>query len=556
VSADPPASEAPRSEWLRGWPWLHLALCAGVLLCVYQGSYSGPFFSDDNDFILENPIIEGLSPAHLRQMFDPRGSQLALTATYAPLHMLTLALERALFGLEPLPWHVFNVLLHAVATLLLASLFLASRIPAPAALLGAALFGLHPALVEGVAWMSQQKTTLCAVFAFGALRALRARPGLATWLFVCALLTKPHAGFLLPTAAAFLWVWRRDANRPGWRWLALWAALFALYAVPAVVAFRDFSGTQATEAPDRALQLRSIAAVGARYFTMATTSWGVSAFAQPDPPESWLDPWWLAGLVLGAALAGRALAALRAGREEGAYWVFAAAGFAPVSQLFPFLFPIADRYLYFILPGLLGATLLALRDLAERVARTRGSGTARALRRAGAVAGIALAAFFGWRSLLRAELWREPTLLFLDSARHYPDGYPAALMRARRAAQQGDAATAAEALRAAHARGMSDFMALTQDSGLAPIAGTPEFAAVLREMAQDLVDRTGDDAALDQSTLHLLAHAHLLRNDPREAARAFAAAIRAGGLQDAVLRGELATLVAADPTLKEVTGDL
>jgi len=256
-------------------------------------------------------------------------------------------------------------------------------------------------------------------------------------------------------------------------------------------------------------------------------------------------------VALGAALAARAFATLRAGREEGAYWAFAAAGFAPVSQLFPFLFPIADRYLYFILPGLLGAALLALRDLFERVERARGAGPARVLRRASAVAGIALAAFFGWRSVLRAELWREPTFLFLDSARHYPNGYPAALMRARRAAQQGDAATAAAALRDAHARGMSDFMSLTRDSGLAPIAGTPEFAAVLREMAQKLVDSTAGDEHLDQSTLHLLAHAHLLRGDPREAARAFAAAIRAGGLQDAVLRGELNALVAQDPTLKE-----
>ncbi len=553
-------SDAPRGElhtpsdapWLRGWPLLHLALCAGALLLVYRGAFPGPFFSDDHDLILENPIAEGLSLAHLRQMFDPRGSQLALTATYAPLHMLTIALERALFGLEPLGWHVFNVLLHAGATLLLASLFLASGIPSVAALLGAALFGLHPALVEGVAWMSQQKTTLCAVFAFGALRALRARPGLATWLFAGALLTKPHAGLLLPTAAAFLWVWRRDASQPSWGWLALWAALFALYAVPEVLAFREFSGYQPTTAPDPWLRLRSIPAIGARYFAMAATSWGVAAFAQPDPPASWLDPWWLGGLALAGVLAGRALGALRARREEGAWWVFAAAGFAPVSQLFPFMFPIADRYLYFILPGLLGAALLAQRDLSEGFARARGASAALALRRAGAVAGIALAAFFGWRSVLRAELWREPTFLFIDSARHYPNGYPAALLRARSAAQQGDAATAAEALRAAHARGMSDFMALTRDAGLAPIAGTPEFAAVVREMAQDFVDGTGEGEGLDQSTLHLLAHAHLLREDPREAARAFAAAIRAGGLQDAVLRGELAALVAADPTLEEV----
>ena len=64
------------------------------------------------------------------------------------------------------------------------------------------------------------------------------------------------------------------------------------------------------------------------------------------------------------------------------------------------------------------------------------------------------------------------------------------------------------------------------------------------------------ESELDQSTLHLLAHAHLLREERREAALALAAAIRAGGLQDAVLRQELAALLAGDPALREQVGDL
>ena len=74
---------------------------------------------------------------------------------------------------------------------------------------------------------------------------------------------------------------------------------------------------------------------------------------------------------------------------------------------------------------------------------------------------------------------------------------------------------------------------------------------MLREMAQRFVETNPIRDDTDQATLHLLAHAQLLCDDPREAARAFRAAIRAGGLQDAVLREELAALLAADPTLRE-----
>ena len=537
--SDPPRATS-EDPWLRGWPWLHLALCAAVLLVLYHGALRAPFFSDDHDLILENPVIEGLSPAHLRAIFEPHGTQVVLTGTYAPLHMLAMALERAAFGLEPLAWHVANVLLHALATVLVASLLLASGLSSPAALCGAALFGLHPALIEGVAWISQSKTVLCAVFAFGALRAWRAGPALATALFAAALLSKPHAVFVLPTAAAFAWVWR---DRKHFGWLVAWCALFALYALPELIAFRDYSGFQSQEAFDLGLRIRSVGAIAARYAWMAATSLNVAAFAQPDPPTSWLDPWWLAGAALLALLGLRTVQTLRARREEGAYWIFAVTAFAPVSQLFPFLFPIADRYLYFALPGLIGATLLGMRDLEP----------GRTARRAGALAGIALALFFAVRSEARGRLWREPTLLFLDSARHYPDGYPAQMMRARRAAQQGDAAEAAAALRAAHARGASDFMAVADDPALAPIAASPEFAAVLQEMATRFVETNPVGTDTDQATLHLLAHAELIRGNARAAAQALAAAIRAGGLQDAVLRQELAALVSADPSLADLT---
>src|SRR5262249_25224398 len=125
---------ATEDPWLRGWPWVHLALSAFALLALYHGALHAPFFSDDQDLIVENPVIEGLTPAHLRAIFEPHGTQVVLTGTYAPLHMLAMALERAAFGLEPLAWHVANVLLHALATVLVASLLLASGLSAPAAL--------------------------------------------------------------------------------------------------------------------------------------------------------------------------------------------------------------------------------------------------------------------------------------------------------------------------------------------------------------------------------------------------------------------------------------
>ena len=72
---------------------------------------------------------------------------------------------------------------------------------------------------------------------------------------------------------------------------------------------------------DRFVQLRTIAAIGARYLVMAATSYGVSAFQALPPATSPLDPWWLASIPLGALLAWRVLGTLRRREEEAAYWI-------------------------------------------------------------------------------------------------------------------------------------------------------------------------------------------------------------------------------------------
>src|SRR4030095_15612344 len=104
----------------------------------------------------------------------------------------------------------------------------------------------------------------------------------------------------------------------------------------------------------------------ARYLWMSATSLGVAAFHEPAPSTA-TDPLWIAGALAVAAIAARSVVALRRRSAELAFWVWAGASFFPISQLFPFLYPMADRYLYFILPGLLGGALFARRRPVARL---------------------------------------------------------------------------------------------------------------------------------------------------------------------------------------------
>ena len=71
---------------------------------------------------------------------------------------------RTVFGEGPLGFHLTNVFIHLVATLLLFSA-LRRMLDSPAmALLIAALYALHPVQVESVAWAAERKGLIAAVF--------------------------------------------------------------------------------------------------------------------------------------------------------------------------------------------------------------------------------------------------------------------------------------------------------------------------------------------------------------------------------------------------------
>jgi tetratricopeptide (TPR) repeat protein len=213
--------------------------------------------------------------------------------------------------------------------------------------------------------------------------------------------------------------------------------------------------------------------------------------------------------------------------------------FAPISQVFPFLYPMADRYLYFILPGLIGGTLLAGRAGLGRIAGPR---SRRHARRAATLLALALLAFFAARSFERARVWSSPALLLADAAIHYPDGVSASLGRARGAAQSGDAETATRSLHAAYQRGFNRFDQIVDDPAFAAVRGDPRFVAVVREMAGAWIEWGRGLRRPSQLELHAVAQAHLARGERDEAAAVLERALAAGGPIDAQVREELASL--------------
>jgi len=136
---------------------LSLLLFALTLL-AYAPSIRGGFIWDDDDYVENNANLR--SAGGLVDIWTaPRTS-----AQYYPMVFTTFWVEHQLWGLSAPGYHLVNVLLHATAAVLLWRLLLALEIPA--AWLAACLFAIHPVQVESVAWITERKNVLSAVFYF------------------------------------------------------------------------------------------------------------------------------------------------------------------------------------------------------------------------------------------------------------------------------------------------------------------------------------------------------------------------------------------------------
>ncbi|PCH99327.1 MAG: hypothetical protein COB85_00040 [Bacteroidetes bacterium] len=116
---------------------------------------------DDPKYIIDNHIIKDLSWERTKAIFMDEERKSGL---YAPLTYLSWAVEFSYVNLEPYMYHRDNLILHLLNTglVFLLIMMLVGRIEA--AMITAALFGLHPMHVESVAWITERKDVLFTFF--------------------------------------------------------------------------------------------------------------------------------------------------------------------------------------------------------------------------------------------------------------------------------------------------------------------------------------------------------------------------------------------------------
>lgn len=119
---------------------------------------------DDEKYVTGNPMVKELNLENIRKMFTKQ-----VNGSYVPLALLTFAIENELVGNKPLLFHITNLILHLLCTLLVFKILRLLKLDLIYAAFGALLFGIHPMRVESVAWITERKDVLFSFFYLAAI---------------------------------------------------------------------------------------------------------------------------------------------------------------------------------------------------------------------------------------------------------------------------------------------------------------------------------------------------------------------------------------------------
>lgn len=154
--------------------WITLAVLAVVTFIVFLPSLKCEFTNwDDGTYVTENPMIWKLDGESIKEIFTK-----SISLNYHPLTMLSLAIDYSIGKLDPYSYHLNNVIIHILNSLLVfifIRMFVEGYNRRPAsepfrpnpfnvALITAAFWAIHPMRVESVTWVAERKDVLYMFF--------------------------------------------------------------------------------------------------------------------------------------------------------------------------------------------------------------------------------------------------------------------------------------------------------------------------------------------------------------------------------------------------------
>lgn len=481
-------------------PLLPPILVALGAVLVYLTSLANGFAYDDVSVIFENPTVHDLTNP-LRIWFTPYwpGPVARPTGLYRPLTIFLFAVQWSIGSGGPLIFHLFNVLLHSVASVLV--FYLVSSFVEWRGALGAALlFAVHPVHTEAVANIVGQAELVSSCLVLSALVAYLRRPlhgevpsrrrRLIAGLFILGLLAKEHA-LVLPVLLLILDAVQGRLRRPGYlRSVAKLGVLLAgitcvYFVLRSIILGGSISGDVAFGLPslrNPLTRLLTAVSVWPHYARLVVAPFDLSAMYDPNtiPFLTTVTPSVIIGsILLVLVIVTGGLPRCWPAPGFGSAW-FLATILMVSNLIIPIGTVLGERTLY--LPSV-ALSIWAGQGFAWFLQR---QATRPFLRRLVWVGVCGVAAAFGTRTALRNPVWADDETLFETTIRDHPENYRAQWYHALHLAERGDSAGSVRHLREALAIQPESPGVLTDYARILLFGGDPGGADGLASRALDI----------------------------------------------------------------------
>ncbi|HEX9860922.1 MAG TPA: tetratricopeptide repeat protein [Nitrospirota bacterium] len=415
---------------------LHALLILLVVSAAYFNTLHYGFVTDDFGLFVDNPNTkswERLARIFTTGYWDAEGGTGGL---YRPLTILSFLVEYTVAGLDPVIYHIDNILLHflcsALAYLVMREVFDGWKAPLFAAL----LFAAHPVHTEAVTWVSGRAELLWAAFGLGSMLVFMRYGGrlhgmlVSCGLFFLGLLCKESVVVvpLMLTAYMLLYVPPGPGlKRPVqlvkrlWPYFAL-SALVMPVRVYVLGGLGPRGGEQALSGVGAYDRFLTMSRVLFEYVRLGFFPADLKAAYMFPPPGSIFEPRVLFGIAvaLSTVLFARRLTSFSRPAYLGALWFFTA--LLPVSNIIPAGVIMSERAMYIPSLGICMIMAAAIAG-AEKMLHGR---TGRTLPY-GALLLLPVVGLFMAGAAARNPIWQSQEVYgkaYMEMMRGYIDRYP------------------------------------------------------------------------------------------------------------------------------------
>ena len=413
-------------------------------LTFYPSLNNGFTNWDDNEYVTDNLLTKDLSSDNIKHIFnflDVGNKNYTVKSLYVPLTLLTYGVEYYFFHLNPVAYHVTNLIFHIFNSILIFWLILLISRKEYIAFLTSLLFAIHPLHVESVAWISERKDLLYSMFYLLSiicyLYYIRGRKRcyyLSIFFFFLSLLSKPMAITLPFVLLLFDYLENRRFNVRIFLEKTPFFALSFLFFVIFISIMQVTQGT-GVKGSSNLLYNMCIASYGLLFY-MIKMLFPVSLsclYPYPDRPDNYLPlPFIIAPFIIIGA--GVYTFYLRKYRKILFAILFFFITILPVSQLIP-VPPgiVADRYTYIPLTGFFYIISDFLYFLyVDKLKKSM------SLKVTVSVISIIIIILLSFLSYERCKVWKDSITLWSDVLSKYPSVMEAYINRGMAYSQAGE----------------------------------------------------------------------------------------------------------------------